>query len=476
MEYVNGDTAVTIICKDHGKFQQKPVVHLQGSGCQKCSIIRRQPYDGPRDGELIVRIPLCNRKKEIVEHAIIDAVDFNLIKNFTWHLFAPKSQKYAVTSFNGVGIRMHHMILKVPEDNGVVDHIDNNGLNNTHENIREATRQQNSQNRKKKAGCSSQYYGVSLTKSKTWIAQCCGQNIGSFKYEINAARAYDDFVLELLGPDAKVNGIKKEDYILETDNLTKKITGKNADTAQTKPVKQADKLSDPSPRITKKIRQRRKKSQKDPQTPTIVRNDDGIAIIDTRDKHGNLNGTYLVDDNRYLDLIQYTWTKDDNGYATSGKLNLRMHQYIYGPVSSNRNVVDHINIDHRDNRIENLREATRSQNSHNQKKREGQSSTYIGVHMRPSGRWRAQMVCKGKRHSLGTYSTAEEAAKAYNVKAKELFGTSANLIRYPKSSRLSRRQSEFDLADVSNVTIDHYREIFTYSKGQLFGTILDLGE
>ena len=36
VEYVKGQLHVTIRCSDHGNFEQKPVVHLVGSGCQKC--------------------------------------------------------------------------------------------------------------------------------------------------------------------------------------------------------------------------------------------------------------------------------------------------------------------------------------------------------------------------------------------------------------------------------------------------------
>ena len=35
--YVNNRTKVTIICKKHGEFNQKPDSHLQGSGCRKCN-------------------------------------------------------------------------------------------------------------------------------------------------------------------------------------------------------------------------------------------------------------------------------------------------------------------------------------------------------------------------------------------------------------------------------------------------------
>lgn len=40
VEYENSFKPVTIICKEHGEFKQKPKEHLQGSGCQKCGKIK----------------------------------------------------------------------------------------------------------------------------------------------------------------------------------------------------------------------------------------------------------------------------------------------------------------------------------------------------------------------------------------------------------------------------------------------------
>ena len=39
VEYKRGDIPVTIICKEHGEFLQKPTNHLDGCGCQKCSML-----------------------------------------------------------------------------------------------------------------------------------------------------------------------------------------------------------------------------------------------------------------------------------------------------------------------------------------------------------------------------------------------------------------------------------------------------
>lgn len=37
--YKRGDIPVTIICPEHGEFKQKPYIHLNGCGCQKCSMM-----------------------------------------------------------------------------------------------------------------------------------------------------------------------------------------------------------------------------------------------------------------------------------------------------------------------------------------------------------------------------------------------------------------------------------------------------
>jgi hypothetical protein len=37
IEYVNNSTNVTIVCHEHGPFQQSPASHLRGNGCSSCS-------------------------------------------------------------------------------------------------------------------------------------------------------------------------------------------------------------------------------------------------------------------------------------------------------------------------------------------------------------------------------------------------------------------------------------------------------
>jgi hypothetical protein len=73
--------------------------------------------------------------------------------------------------------------------------------------------------------------------------------------------------------------------------------------------------------------------------------------------------------------------------------------------------VDHINGDATDNRIENLRAATRSDNNRNRRINGNNKSGIKGVHWdAPRNKWKAQLCIAGKQQYLGLYDTLEEAA------------------------------------------------------------------
>lgn len=89
---------------------------------------------------------------------------------------------------------------------------------------------------------------------------------------------------------------------------------------------------------------------------------------------------------------------------------------------------DHRDLDGLNNRRENLRPATRSQNQFNRPAQRGGSSRFKGVSFcKLTGRWRADISAHGHTRRLGRFDTEEQAAAAYNAAARELHGSFARL-------------------------------------------------
>ncbi len=95
--------------------------------------------------------------------------------------------------------------------------------------------------------------------------------------------------------------------------------------------------------------------------------------------------------------------------------------YVFGEFPSQQ--IDHKDRDGTNNRIENLRLATGSQNNYNKPKRADNTSGHRGVcYVKRSGLWEAKTKVNGKRKSLGRYKTPQEAGFAYEQFAKANHG------------------------------------------------------
>jgi hypothetical protein len=99
-----------------------------------------------------------------------------------------------------------------------------------------------------------------------------------------------------------------------------------------------------------------------------------------------------------------------------------MHRVIMNAPKDKE--VDHINSDSLDNRRVNLRLTDRFGNNQNALLRRDSSSGYKGVSFYKAGnKWVAYIGGKGRKSQhIGYFPTIKEAAHAYNLKAKELFG------------------------------------------------------
>lgn len=154
-------------------------------------------------------IPLGSNGHEGI--ALVDDVDFEFVSQWAWHL----SGKYAARQVRIKGTKrkrtlyLHRLITGCPE--GLeVDHIDGDKTNCQRYNLRTATQGQNATNRRKRAGTSSQFKGVSwYTKIGKWRAYYNRNGrtlyLGNFDDEEAAARAYDAAARVHYGEYARLN-------------------------------------------------------------------------------------------------------------------------------------------------------------------------------------------------------------------------------------------------------------------------------
>ena len=95
-------------------------------------------------------------------------------------------------------------------------------------------------------------------------------------------------------------------------------------------------------------------------------------------------------------------------------------------------VIDHINGDPSDNRIENLRVCSQHENSMNRRKKVGKTSKYYGVnYSKRHNRYYAFVNLKHKTHYAGSFLNEKDAAVARDNKALELHGAYA-VLNFPE--------------------------------------------
>ncbi len=173
-----------------------------------------------------------------------------------------------------------------------------------------------------------------------------------------------------------------------------------------------------------------------------------MKLIPLREKVLNEDGSFkgwivkkfaLVDDEDWEFLMQWKWYAayapnahtfyaQHQAYFPDGTQKcIKMHRLIMQEFD--RNVfIDHEGSDGLNNQKYNLRRSTRSQNGQNRKKNIKGTSKYKGVkRYPPKGNWVARISANGKRYHIGYFDNENDAAIAYNEKAKQLHGVFAKL-------------------------------------------------
>ncbi len=163
------------------------------------------------------------------------------------------------------------------------------------------------------------------------------------------------------------------------------------------------------------------------------------AKVPLRNQKHEIIGYALIDADDASRVMKLSWHLSNDGYCiaaykTSEKkwVHVRMHRFIMN--AAHRTIVDHINNERRDNRKSNLRVVSASANSQNRESKLKHGRKFFGVCC-PNGTlrakpWRAQI---GKQ-VIGVFQTEEEAAYAYDCRAKELHGVHARVNGVEKPS------------------------------------------
>lgn len=141
---------------------------------------------------------------------LVDDADLPILLQYKWHVFKVHQSHYARAFVNGKLVYMHRLIMN---QDGLIDHINGNGLDNRRENLRVVTYSQNNANRNRQTTKrSSQYKGVfpDLLPGRTgwWVTlRVRGKKVyvGHYTTEEEAALAYDRAALLHFGEYARLN-------------------------------------------------------------------------------------------------------------------------------------------------------------------------------------------------------------------------------------------------------------------------------
>lgn len=128
-----------------------------------------------------VSVAYITTKDYTIHKVKINPVDVDIVGKYRWYM----KDGYAVTSISYKRVKMHHLIMGKSPKGKQVDHIDRDRLNNTRENLRFVTSQQNHFN--------TEYKGT-RQRGKRWTAQIQTdgktKHLGTYDSEDEARQAY----------------------------------------------------------------------------------------------------------------------------------------------------------------------------------------------------------------------------------------------------------------------------------------------
>lgn len=140
----------------------------------------------------------------------------------------------------------------------------------------------------------------------------------------------------------------------------------------------------------------------------------------------NTGVEFIIDYEDYPKVCNYTWNeKEGSGYinANCNHTKIYLHRLIFDDLREN-DMIDHINHNVHDNRRNNLRIATNSQNQMNRDKPITNTSGIKGVYWHKNKqKWQANIQINESLLYLGIFDSKEDAIKARKQAEEKYFGS-----------------------------------------------------
>lgn len=415
----------------------------------------------------IMHIPLIDQLHNVVGYTIVDLKLKDMLLQFCYYLFKNNfhNKQYAMSN---TGNLLHYIVMGDEYKPGhIIDHRNGDGLLNVRDNLRNASRNLNGQNKPKAQGTSSKYIGVHFRKDRNkWKCSISYKgeryNLGTFDIEdeIKAAKMYDIYATYFYKDEEgdpmtnglltreemdsiKENGIPEQyklgknkelpDNIYLTKYGTYRIRiirkyreySRTAKTLEDAIILKAKMIEE----IEQNIKEEEAKDDKEPEK--ITRNEDGEAIITMS------NGlACIVDDDVWHDVNQFSWNcaineKGNFSHYPCSTINgvcIFLHRYIYEKYKGE--IPKDMTVDHKNSKeilnakLDNLRLATMSLQNHNKDKDKNRCpfDEYRGIYFNG-----VDFVVYISKTIYGHYETAEEAAEKANEVYISIYGDDAHL-------------------------------------------------
>lgn len=300
---------------------------------------------------------------------------------------------YPILRVDGERITLHKFIANrmglVPGKGELIDHENRNKFDARRENLRILNHSQNNQNKDVPCPSASGFRGVyKCVCGPRWQVYYGNKRIGYFDTAEEGARAYDKYIIKFVFregitnfkySETEKNDIVNSDFDVQVGKLRDpamkgvywkeinqmyevRIKGKNIG----RMFKELDEAQRARDEAYKKVED---EEEAERLSVPIRRNDNGQAIIPLTGKRG-LGKFALVDDELWHELMKSSWNLANTGYPQS-RINNKLwslHEYLFRNVERDTSimVIDHYpNTNTLDNRMCNLRVATRSENAKN---------------------------------------------------------------------------------------------------------------